>query len=164
MHDAAGTSKATLDILLPRLREDTGGKLFVEGAREVSPEDISQILSSEWVLDAGSLVTYKFADLEPKMYGPLNQQDRRGTNGHAVGLSDVRFCIMVILSEYHELIGRGTTVYRVSRIHENGPSEDGQVLRSGWPLVLRTQDNYCSPLSGHSRLERPSPFLFYVLC
>ncbi|KAF8220408.1 hypothetical protein L208DRAFT_1333898 [Tricholoma matsutake] len=54
--------------------------------------------------------------------------------------SDVRFCIKEILSEYRGLIGRGTMVYHVSRIHEDGRLEDGQVIKSSWPLVLRTRE------------------------
>jgi hypothetical protein len=57
-----------------------------------------------------------------------------------VDSSDVRFCIKNILSEYRGLIGRGTMVYQVSRIHEDGRLGDDQVLKSSWPLVLRTRE------------------------
>jgi hypothetical protein len=78
---ATGASKATLDILLPRLREDTDAKLFdgvtieqfVEHVWGVSPDEISQILTSEWILDAESLDKYKSADFEPKMYRPFSK-------------------------------------------------------------------------------------------
>jgi hypothetical protein len=37
-----------------------------------------------------------------------------------VDSSDTRFCIKNVLSEYRGLIGRGTMVYHVSQIHEDG--------------------------------------------
>jgi hypothetical protein len=54
--------------------------------------------------------------------------------------ADVRFCIKSILSEYRGLIGRGTMVYQVSRIHGDGRLDDDQVLKLSWPVVLRTRE------------------------
>jgi hypothetical protein len=41
---------------------------------------------------------------------------------------------------YQSIGGWGTMIYRVSRIHEDGRSEDDQALKLSWPLVLRTRE------------------------
>ena len=54
--------------------------------------------------------------------------------------SHVKFRVKDTLSQYRGLIGRGTMVYSVSRVHEDKPDEDDRVLKISWPLTVRTRE------------------------
>jgi hypothetical protein len=54
--------------------------------------------------------------------------------------SNVKFSVNDILSQYRGLIGRGTMVYGVSRVHEDKPNEANRVLKISWPLTVRTRE------------------------
>ena len=65
------------------------------------------------------------------VFPPADEQDKS---------LELRFCINEILYTCRGLIGRGTMVYRVSRIYADGQAEDEQVLKLSSPVITRPRE------------------------